>query len=146
MRNISLHGIKRLSIAVFAMILGIGIFASDAHAQSASVKIDIPFDFEFAGRTFSSGEYRLGRLDQANPSVLILKNRTGSSQLIMQARQIDGTTQNLRSVLTFDRYVDAYVLTGFKALGQTNQPAFARADRFRHAQAKVTETVNLMGN
>lgn len=58
----------------------------------------------------------------------------------------NSASQNLRSMLTFERYDDTYVLTGVRALGQTNKPEFAKVDRDHQRVAKVMGTVNLAGN
>lgn len=147
MKNINFKLTKCFAAAFFAVVFGISISATNANAQSASAfEIKIPFNFVVAGRTFSAGQYRIGRLDPANPNVLILKNQAGTSRLIVQAQPLDANSQNLGSMLTFDRFEDVYVLTGFRALGQTNQPAFAKADLARHKNGDLLETVSLKGN
>ena len=147
MKNISLQITKCFVMAIFALIVGIGISVTDAKAQSESVfKVNIPFKFVVAGRTFSAGQYRIGRLDQANPNVLILKDKTGTSRVIVQARPLDADSRDLGQMLTFDRYDDIFVLTGFRALGQTNQPSFAMSDLLRQKNAKLLGTVNLTGD
>ncbi len=147
MKNIELKLAKRLTLTVLTVvILGAGAFATNVRAQNAGVfEIQVPFDFVVKGRTYEAGRYRIGRLNQVNPNMLVLKTATGKTLVILQTqRGISGAPIKL-SKLTFSRYGEMYFLDSIQASSESYESRLpsVNSDRRRHGAAQLSEIVSI---
>ena len=70
--------------------------AVSANAQSKQkMTIDIPFEFTVAGKTYAAGKYTIGRFNEQEPAMLILKRKAGGVKKLF-------LTQNLKSKTTVE--------------------------------------------
>ena len=70
--------------------------AVSANAQSKQkMTIDIPFEFTVAGETYAAGKYTIGRFNEQEPAMLILKRKAGGVKKLF-------LTQNLKSKTTVE--------------------------------------------
>lgn len=79
----------------------------------------MPFDFVVRGRTFPAARYRIGRLDRANPDMLVLKSSTDKMLLIFQTQRLSPAAKTESSRLTFRRPGETNFLESIAASGQS---------------------------
>ena len=104
-----------------AVLCGLFTFAdaSRAAARPARAEFDIPFDFIVKRQTLPAGRYSVGRLNAANPDILILKNKEGTIKFIFQAQRARAAGRATAARLTFVRGADGYVLSSVWETGET---------------------------
>ena len=148
MKNIELKFAWCLKLAVLAVVmLGAGALATNVRAQTARVfEIQVPFDFVVKDRTYDAGTYRIGRLSEANPDTLILKNADDKKSLILQTQRLDSGAQIELSMLTFRRDGETYFLDSIRASGETYESRlpFVKSDR-RRSSVQLAEIVSITG-
>lgn len=149
MKNIEIKPAKRLALSLLAVfIFGAGAFSANVSAQTANVfEIQIPFDFFVKGRTYESGTYRVGRLNQANPDMLVLKNSDDKTLLVLLTQRHTAGTPERLSKMSFRRYGEMYFLDSVRASGESHEsriPAF-KSDRQRRGAAWLSEIVAITG-
>ena len=149
MKNIELKLAKRLTLTVLTVvILGAGAFATNVRAQNAGVfEIQVPFDFVVKGRTYEAGRYRIGRLNQVNPNMLVLKTATGKTLVILQTQRLGSGAPVKLSKLTFSRYGETYFLDGIHASSESYESRLpsVESERQRRGAARLSEIVSITG-
>lgn len=147
MRNIELKHVKRLTLAVLTFaILGAGAFATKATAQNAGVfEVEVPFDFVIMGRTYAADTYRIGRLNPANPDMLILRSSTGKTLLVFQTQRLNTGSRSEHSGLTFKRYGETHFLDSVRASGASfdSRLQYTRSDRRRQAASPPAQILSI---
>ncbi len=105
----------------------------------------MPFDFVVKDRTYNAGTYRIGRLSEANPDTLVLKNAGGKKSLILQTQRLDSGAPIELSVLTFRRDGETYFLDSIRASGETYESRlpFVKSDRQQRLVAQLPEIVSI---
>ena len=150
MKNIELKLAKRLTMTVLTVvILGAGAFATNVRAQTARVfEIHVPFDFVVKGRTYEAGRYRIGRLEQANPDRLVLKNAAGKTLLILQTQRLNSGAPIEFSKLTFRRDGEIYFLEGIQSSGEHYESRLpsVKSDRQGRSAEQLSEIVSITEN
>src|ERR1700726_2237088 len=73
---------KKSHLRILVALVGLAGFAVAAKAQVVldQIVVTIPFEFVVAGKTLPAGTYRVNRLSDTDPSVLVLnsfENRVG---------------------------------------------------------------------
>ncbi len=108
-------------------------------------EIEVPFDFVVKDRTYNAGTYRIGRLSEANPDTLVLKNAGGKKSLILQTQRLDSGAPIELSVLTFRRDGETYFLDSIRASGETYESRlpFVKSDRQQRLVAQLPEIVSI---
>jgi hypothetical protein len=83
--------------------------AGNANAQSAVLKVDVPFNFSVSGTFLPAGSYALG-FDPAHPNVLLIEDRAKSvkARAFVERGLIGRGTLH---TLTFHRYGGQYFLS-----------------------------------
>ena len=147
MKNIELKFAKCLKMTVLTVaILGAGAFATNVRAQTArAFEIQVPFDFVIKDRTYDAGRYRIGRLNEANPDMLVLKNADGKKSLILQTQRLGSGAPIELSKLTFSRYGEMYFLDSIRASGESYESRLpsVNSDRRRRGAAQFSEIVSI---
>jgi len=98
-------------IVRMSLLLGltVGSLVTLAGAQATqSIKVDVPFEFVFANRTFPAGEYSL---ESSDGRVLVLRDQRRWSFYVLTNR-LDVSVLNKRSFVMFDVVNGEHVLTG----------------------------------
>lgn len=135
-----------LKMAVLTMVLiGAGALANDVRAQTARVfKIEVPFDFVIKHQTYEAGTYRIGRLSESNPDILILKNAADKKSLILQTVRLSSGAPAAFSKLSFRRYGEMYFLDSIRASGETYESRLptAKSDRRLGMSVELREIVS----
>ena len=148
MKNIELKFAKCLKMAVLTVvILGAGAFVTNVRAQTARVfEIQVPFDFVVKGQTYDAGTYRVGRLNEANPDTLVLKNANDKKSLILQTQRLNSGAPTELSKLTFRRYGEMYFLDSIRASGESYEsrlPSGRSERKRRDATLLLAEIVSI---
>ncbi len=148
MKNIELKFAKCLKMTVLTVaILGAGAFATNVRAQTARVfEIQVPFDFVVKDRTYEAGRYRVGRLNEANPDTLVLKNANDKKSLILQTQRLNSGAPIHLSKLIFRRYGEMYFLDSIRASGESYEcrlPSGRSERKRRDATLLLAEIVSI---
>jgi hypothetical protein len=119
-----------LILAVFA---GLTIPAKAQAVDQLIVKV--PFPFVAAGQTFSAGEYKISRLRDEEPRILVLtslENRAAVVTLLTESHE----TSNHKGQLVFTTVGDQHVLSSVQTYDNTYALAVPRADTFLAAMPR----------
>ena len=73
---------KKLFVRLLLVLAGVAGLTSPAKAQ-ALVVVKIPFQFVAAGQTFPAGEYKISRLSDFQPRVLLLSSIENGAAVYM---------------------------------------------------------------
>ncbi|MGI8543890.1 MAG: hypothetical protein ACR2MD_10495 [Aridibacter sp.] len=149
MKNIELKFAKCLKLAVLTIVmLGAGAFTTNVRAQTARVfEIQIPFDFVIKDKTYDAGTYHIGRLNEANPDTLVLKNADSKKSLILHTQRLNSGDSINFSKLTFSRYGKTYFLDSIRTSGENYESRlpFVKSDRQRRSSVQLAEFVSING-
>ena len=96
-----------IAIALFA--IATLITAGSASAQSAALKVDVPFNFTVSTTFLPAGSYEVG-FDSVHPNVLVIQNRMKNLRATAYAQR--GSIERGREDrLVFHRYGSEYFLS-----------------------------------
>lgn len=93
---------KQFAAIILSIAAALVLTAVSANAQSRQkVTIDIPFEFTVAGETYAAGEYTIGRFNEQEPAMLILKKKNGNEMKIFLTQNLKPKTaaENARGVV-----------------------------------------------
>jgi hypothetical protein len=95
--------------AIALLAIATSMTSASASAQSAVLKVDVPFDFAVSNNVLPAGSYTLG-FDPAHPSVLLIEDRTKSvkARAFVERGLIGRGTLH---TVTFHRYGGQYFLS-----------------------------------
>lgn len=149
MKNIELNVLNYLKLTVLTLIIfGAGTFTTNVQAQTARIfEIKIPFDFVIKDKTFDAGTYRIGRLSEANPDTLILKNADHKKSSILQTQRLNAGGPLQHSTLSFRRDGETYFLDSIRSSGDSYEsrlPIF-KLDPRRPISVQLAEIVTITG-
>jgi hypothetical protein len=95
--------------AIALLAIATSMTAGNASAQSAVLKVDVPFEFTVSNTFLPAGSYALG-FDPAHPSVLLIEDQTRSVKArVFVERGLIG--RGTLHTLTFHRYGGQYFLS-----------------------------------
>ena len=137
------------SAVLTVAIIGAGSLLSSVQAQTThAFEVEVPFDFVVKGQAYEAGTYRIGRLSESNPDMLVLKTVAGKKSLILQTTPLNSGGPAKSSELSFRRYSDSYVLDGIRASGEHYERRLRldKTDRALRLLAKSGEIVRITGN
>lgn len=76
--------VNKSFLRIFVFVAGFAAVAISANAQQADqILVKIPFSFVAAGQTHPAGEYKVSRLRDEEPRVLLLTNVENRSDVVM---------------------------------------------------------------
>lgn len=106
---------KKNLIAVLTLGL---LLAAPALAQTASMKVNVPFDFIVNGKTLPAGEYRVDGLSTST-STIAIRNTEQSAKLMTLTNGCESTEAAEASKLVFHRYGGQYFLAQVWSAGSS---------------------------
>jgi hypothetical protein len=136
------------STVLTLVMIGAGVFANEVQAQTARVfEIEVPFDFVINDHTYDAGTYRIGRLNESNPDMLVIKEASGKKSLILQTMRLQSGSPAEFSKLNFRQYGELYVLDSIRASGDSYESRlpYAKIDRQGRLLAKLRVIVSISG-
>lgn len=138
---------KCLKSAVLTVaIIGAGSLLNGVQAQTTRVfEIEVPFDFVVKGQLYEAGTYRIGRLSESNPDMLVIKTVTGKKSLILQTTPLDSGGPAEFSKLSFRRFGEVYVLDSIRASGESCERRLHlnKSNRNAHLLARGGDIVSI---
>ena len=79
---------KKRVINIFAIFVCFIALAAVGRAVSPNnLKIEIPFEFTVKDQKFPAGKYSIGRLNPADPDLLIMRNESGEAKILLRVQQ-----------------------------------------------------------
>ena len=99
---------KKLYLRLFLAVAGLAVCSFSAKAQVVDeLTVKIPFSFVAGGRTLPAGEYRVTRLRDEEPRMLLLRSRENTSNAVLlrvdEQKDFHGNT-HLGFVTAGDQY------------------------------------------
>jgi hypothetical protein len=82
--------VKKLLVRLLLVLVGVAGLTIPAKAQ-ALVVVNIPFQFVAAGQTFPAGEYKISRLSDVQPRILLLSSMENGAAVYMFPTEAQGT-------------------------------------------------------
>ncbi|HKS27071.1 MAG TPA: hypothetical protein VJS44_04600 [Pyrinomonadaceae bacterium] len=123
--------IPRSIFSIFAaLILLAAIVAENALARtSSSLVVQIPFDFQVAGKTLSAGRYVVERSTLFSADGLSLRNTEKKQSAFVLTSTVQSNLRQSESRLVFTRYKDQYFLSQFWTSGEASGRELIKSDR-----------------
>ena len=125
---------KKLLARLFLVLAGVAGLVIPAKAQALLVA-KVPFQFVAAGQTFPAGEYKISRLNDADPRILLLSSIQDGAGVVMFATEAQGTSHD-KAKLAFATVGDQHFLSrietanyAFTILAPSTEPLLAAAPR-----------------
>ena len=94
------------------------MLAAPALAQTASMKVNVPFDFIVNGKTLPAGEYQVDTLS-TSASTIAIRNAEKSAKLVALTNGCESSEAADNSKLVFHRYGSEYFLAQVWTGGST---------------------------
>jgi hypothetical protein len=126
------------AVATISFVVAIGMMmAGSAQAQSlaASIRVHIPFDFQFADTRLPAGDYYVGRLpNSSSDSVVMISNVQDGQTAIRLTNAVQTASPKEKGTLIFHRYGDQYFLFQVWPAGGETGRALPTSRREREVQ------------
>ena len=96
---------QRRRFLTILMIFWAGVIGAGAvNAQGAHrFEVNIPFPFLLRDRVFPAGEYRIERIDQTKPDLLMLKNTNDHLTRLVLTQRVEHESPSTATYLLFKR-------------------------------------------
>ena len=116
---------------------------TSARAQVVdTVTADIPFGFTVRNMTLPAGEYRIKRIDSADPGVMQISSADGTQRVVFLVGSAETVREPDQTKLIFDRVGDQYFLSEIFEVGN-NGGVELRKSRVERKLEKEGATVQL---
>jgi hypothetical protein len=126
---------KELLRAIGALVIVSMI--TTAHGQSAQrFEVEIPFQFDFGGRTLPSGKYAVGRLDPSRPNIVLVRNVDNGISLTMLCQRVEAETPTESPFLLFKAIAGKYYLFQVWNVGSLNGNQLPTNEKVRSQDKK----------
>jgi hypothetical protein len=103
---------KQFAAIIMSVAAVLVLTAISASAQSTqTMTIDIPFEFNVAGKTYGAGKYTIERFNPAEPGMLILKKKDGGVKKIFLTQNVKSKTGVENARVVFSKAGDSYSLS-----------------------------------
>jgi hypothetical protein len=135
------HNISRNVLSIFtALVLFASLLVVSASARtSRSLVVQIPFDFQIAGKTLPAGQYIVERSTQASAEGLSLRSVDKNVGVFVLTSTLDGNERQSASRLVFNRYQDKYFLSQLWTSGETAGRALIKSEKERTAEKELAK-------
>jgi hypothetical protein len=107
-----------------------------AHAQTAVVVADIPFEFAVGGKSLTAGEYSVRALT-ANGDALMISSQNSNDRIIRLAHSIQTGKVPQQTKLVFHRYGQRYFLSEVWTAGQQTGRQLVKSDEERAIEGQL---------
>jgi hypothetical protein len=111
--------VKKLYLRLFLALAGLAVCNYLAKAQAVDeLVVKVPFSFVAAGKTLPAGEYRVTRLNDTEPWVLLLSNRENRANSVL-LRIDDEESPRGKTQVNFVAMGDQHFLSRIQTLDHT---------------------------
>jgi hypothetical protein len=133
------NNIPRSILSIFAALLLLAaLVAQSALARtSSSLVVQIPFDFQVAGRTLPAGRYVIERSTLFSAEGLSLRNTDKKQSAFVLTSTVQSNLRQSGSRLVFTRYKDQYFLSQFWTAGEASGRELIKSDRELNAEREI---------
>lgn len=127
-----------IALTKFSFLSVILFVATSAQGQSLStgVRVNIPFEFTVAGKTFEAGKYSFRPL-QENDSVFRISELEGRFNLVCLTHSVQSTIPKAKPMLVFHRYGTRYFLSQIWGAGATSGRQIYRSSKERELERSL---------
>ena len=102
---------KQFTAIIVSIAAVLVLTAVSANAQSKQkMTIDIPFEFTVAGETYGAGKYTIGRFNEQEPAMLILKKNDGGVKKLFLTQNVKSKTTVETARIVFSKADGSYSL------------------------------------
>ncbi|HEX8745792.1 MAG TPA: hypothetical protein VF717_01245 [Pyrinomonadaceae bacterium] len=133
------NNIPRSLLSIFAALLLLAaLVAQSALARtSTSLVVQIPFDFQVAGRTLPAGRYVIERSTLFSAEGLSLRNTDKKHGAFVLTSTVQSNIRQSGSRLVFTRYKDQYFLSQFWTAGEASGRELVKSDRELNVEREI---------
>ena len=140
------HFAKGLTMLMLVIGLALASAAVVNGQSGQQVTAQIPFEFNVADQTMSSGRYQLNRANGAG-DVLEIRSIAGKSRTMrLTSPVIANDRQDKRAKLVFHRYGSTYFLSQVWLDGRSTGREFAKSKQERAAEHELTKIAQYHGD
>jgi hypothetical protein len=108
------ENLKTQYLRLLLVLAGFAGFTIPANAQAVDQPVvNIPFQFVAAGRTLPAGEYKVSRLHDWNPRILVLKSYENRASVIVIPAEVEESLPG-NTHLSFELAGDQHFLSGIE--------------------------------
>lgn len=134
--------ISRYVLSIFTtLVMLAALAATSVYAGSArSAVVQIPFDFQIAGKAFPAGQYLVERSTQASAEGLSLRSLKDNRGVFVLTSTVQSNLRQNESRLVFNRYRDQYFLSEFWTSGEASGRALIKSDKERVFQDEMAKS------
>ena len=128
---------KKPFLFIFLALAGFAGLIIPANAQAQDqIVVTIPFQFVAAGQTVSAGEYRIARLDDSEPTVLLLSSLENRANIAI-LRAITREPGNGKAKLDFTTVGDQRFLSRIETANNAYDLAVPGSEALQAATARL---------
>ncbi|HTT34240.1 MAG TPA: hypothetical protein VMH48_11605 [Methylomirabilota bacterium] len=119
---------KKLYLRLFLVVAGLAVCSFPAMAQSVDeLVVKVPFSFVAAGRTLPAGEYRVTRMNDSEPWILLFRSRENQANSVL-LRVDDEESPSGKTLVNFVAVGDQHFLSRIQTLDHTYKFEVPRTD------------------
>ncbi|HEX8174491.1 MAG TPA: hypothetical protein VF543_05160 [Pyrinomonadaceae bacterium] len=123
-----------------ALLLLAALLAQSALARtSSSLVVQIPFDFQVAGKTLPAGQYVIERSTLFSAEGLSLRNTDKKHSAFVLTSTVQSKLRQSESRLVFMRYKDQYFLSQFWTSGEASGRELIKSDRELNVEREIAK-------
>jgi hypothetical protein len=127
---------NKLLVRSFLVLAAFAVLTIPAKAQAVDqLVVKIPFQFVAAGQTFPAGEYKISRLRDEQPRILILTSLENRADNVMLRPETQDSSLG-QAKLAFTTVGDQHVLSRIQTDSYAYTIALPRADALMAAAAR----------
>jgi hypothetical protein len=128
-----------LSIITALVLLAALVVTSVDATSSRSLVVQIPFDFNVAGKTLPAGKYVVERRTQTSAEGLSLRSVDTNRGVFVLTATVQADERQSASRLVFTRYHNSYFLSQFWASGEASGRELIKTAQERTAERELAK-------
>ena len=128
--------VKALTVSSFLIAIAIATVAT-AQAQSPShrLRVNVPFDFMLADKTYPAGEYVISRVaEYSGDNAILIRSVIGHTSVMRLTSAVISLTPTEHAMLVFHRYGDQHFLVQIWPAGSSTGRALPKSRTERSIQ------------
>jgi len=116
-----LQNTNQLLSFAFALIVGLAIYPTKAHAQiMGQLEVNVPFEFHVGNSKLPAGKYVIHTLDDSGLTVMEISSADGSTSVLFDVRSVETGSVPAKNELIFNKYGNRYFLAQLFDEGNRN--------------------------
>ena len=116
-----LQNTNQLLSFAFALIVGLAMYPTKAHAQiMGQLEVNVPFEFHVGNSKLPAGKYVIHTLDDSGLTVMEISSADGSTSVLFDVRSVETGSVPAKNELIFNKYGNRYFLAQLFDEGNRN--------------------------